>query len=292
MAFSLRGVMASKTSLDAQYDLRAAFPDFPKHVQDWRRRSQASCRKLNWTLAIPYGEHASMKLDVCRPEHAAGPVHVFFHGGYWQAMGREFFNFIADSLIDAGVTVVIPSYPLAPAASMGEIVAAASAAMLWTRNHAVALGADPERISVSGHSAGGHLAALMCAKDWRNDLAGHAGNLASTGVCISGIYDLEPIRGTHLNDTLQLQEEDVTAYSPVRLSTPRTAPPLLLVVGSKETDEFHRQQLHFGSRCLSQERSISTLTVPDKDHFEIVSDVYSTDTTAFAMLLHAIFRNR
>ena len=291
MAFSPRGVMASKTSLDAQYDVRAAFPDFPKHVQEWRRRSEASCRKLNWTLAIPYGQHASMKLDVCRPEHAAGPIHVFFHGGYWQAMGREFFNFIADSLIDAGVTVVIPSYPLAPAASMGEIVAAASAAMLWTRNHAAALGADPERISVSGHSAGGHLAAMICAMDWRDHLPDQQENLASTGVCISGVYDLEPIKGTYLNDTLNLQEEDVTAYSPVRLITPRTAPPLLLVVGSKETEAFHSQQLHFGNRCLVQKRSISAVTVPDKDHFEIVSEVYSTDTTAFAMLLHAIFLN-
>jgi arylformamidase len=284
--------MASDTRLDAQYNLRAAFPDFPKHVEDWQRRSETSCRQLNWTLAIPYGSHPSMKLDVCRPEQPAGPIHVFFHGGYWMAMGREFFKFIADPLIAIGVTVVIPSYPLAPAATMAEIAAAATAAMLWIRLHATELGADPQRISVSGHSAGGHLAALMSAKDWRNHSPDHRENLVSTGICISGIYDLEPIRSTYLNDTLKLREEDVTAYSPLRLEMSPTAPPLLLIVGSKETEEFHGQQWSYARRCLARRRSMSALTVADRDHFEVVSDVFSIGTPAFAMLSHAIFRNR
>ena len=276
-----------RSELDAQYNLRAAFPDFPEHVKDWQERSAAVRSQLNWTLAVPYGMHPRMQLDVCRPAQPTGPVHVFFHGGYWQGMGREYFSFIAEHLAARGVVVVVPSYPLAPAASMGEIVDAARAAIVWTRRHAGDFGADCSQLSVAGHSAGGHLAALVSGFD---GFARPSEGPPDMGcICISGIFDLEPIRLSYLNEALKLNEAEAAQHSPVKLNPPASVP-LVLVVGGRETDEFHRQQRQYFDWCRELGHAASVLTVPDRHHFDIVSHVYSSATDTFSLIQHMIFR--
>ena len=145
---------------------------------------------------------------------------MFIHGGYWQALDRKDFSFVAERLVEAGAAVALVGYDLAPAVDMDTIVGQIRAAIAWLYRNADAHGFDPDRICLAGHSAGGHLAAMALATDWT--AFGLPADLVK-GVCaISGVFDLEPIRLCYLNEVVRLDAEQARRNSPVLLP-PQTA---------------------------------------------------------------------
>jgi arylformamidase len=253
-----------RAGLDAQYFLRGRVPEHPEYFRRWAEDSAAVRRARSCRLDIPYDRE---KLDLFPAERAAAPCLLFIHGGYWQALDKSDFSFLAPAFQDAGIAVAVVNYTLAPKASMDEIVRQNRAAVAWLYRNAREYGIDAARIHVAGHSAGGHLTAMVLATDWaafgldRNPVRGAS--------AISGLYDLEPIRLCYLNDVLGLDAATAERNSPLH-RLPRQSPPLILSVGTGETDEFLRQQESFASAWRAAGLRLEIADQPGDNHFDVV----------------------
>jgi arylformamidase len=191
-------------------------------------------------LDLAYGSDTSERLDVFTPKAAGAPVLVYIHGGYWRALDKRDASFIAPPFVAAGAMVVVPNYALCPAASIEEIVGQQRAALAWVWRHVAAHGGDPARIVVAGHSAGGHLAAMMLATDWPGVDPGLPADLVKGALSLSGVFELEPLRhAPFLAPDLRLDAATAERLSPSVLGAPKR--PLFALVGGDESEEFLRQ---------------------------------------------------
>jgi arylformamidase len=246
-----------RAALDAQYNIRGRVPEFPDILARWIHQSDAAATRQRITRDIAYGPDPKQALDVYHPQQASGrvPCLLFIHGGYWQALGKHECSFLAEPYTARGVAVAMLDYRLAPHASMTEIVEDCRAGVVRLLGDAERLGLNPGRLVVAGHSAGGHLAAMMLATDF-SSLGVRAAPFCA-GVGISGLYDLEPIQLCYLNDTLGMSAEEALRLSPIR-HRPRARVPLVLTVGDVEAPEFHRQQAALAA-AWNHEATISTI---------------------------------
>lgn len=231
---------ATKEWFDAQYDARALEPDPDATLADWQARS-AAVRQAHPPLVIPYGDDPRQAVDVYSPGPGRGPAPlvVFVHGGYWQALDKETFGFLAEPFLASGAVFASLDYRLVPDVAVADVVADVRAGVAELARRAGDLGARGTDLGLVGHSAGGHLVTMAMATDWAtHDLPA---DTVGPVVGISGLYDLEPIRRSYLNDVLGMSVEDARASSPVH-HRPTGAGPLLLTCGGDEPGEFDRQQ--------------------------------------------------
>lgn len=219
---------------EAEYNLRRRHAeDFPAILADWQARSAQTRADLETILDQPYGPSADERLDIFPAGHANAPVLLFIHGGYWQSGDKSDVSFIARHLVSAGITVAVNNYGLAPGTPLADMVAQTRRAVAWLHDHADSLGIAPQRIYLMGHSAGGHLAAMM--------LTEHGPASAVQGaIAISGLFELAPLLHTSINDAVRLDAMQVERLSPARLHK-RTAAPLYTLVGEHETEAFKTQ---------------------------------------------------
>lgn len=240
----------SAEAIDAQYDLIASLPEYAEHLDfdgylaSWIERSDAARASLDCELGVPYGPTLAETLDVF-PGAAGGPIVLFLHGGSWSALTSAEHGFVAPGLVERGATVIVPTYALCPDVTIDEIVRQSRAAVAWTFREAARYGADPSRIAIVGHSAGGHLVARVLETDWEADY----GLPASTvrGACaISGMFDLRPLPFTAEQPLLRLTAEQVLRNSTI-LNLPLAAPPLLITNGERQPREYRRQSADFAA---------------------------------------------
>ena len=251
--------------LNAQFDNRARVPEHPAIFDRWRMDSLSARESLICQLDVPYGESPAESVDIFFPPEHNRPVMVFMHGGYWRAMDKSDYSFIATPFVAAGFGVVVANYALAPSVSMREIAEQTRRAIIWLWRNAEDLGFDRTAISVSGHSAGGHLTALLMSTEW-SGFGALPKRLVRSGLSISGIFDLEPIRLSGMNADLRMDKEEAAALSPVNF-VPDDAGPLVLGVGADESDAFHHQQDVMVSQWRARGLPVSEVPLPGRNHF-------------------------
>lgn len=241
-------------------------------VKEWRERSEASRERhrasLKVSLDVPYGPSLAERMDVFHADAPHAPVHVFFHGGYWRALSHREFSFIVDDLVKAGITVAVVNYALCPQVRFSELVRQSQAAVAYVYTHAAELGVDPEQLSISGHSAGGHLCAMLMSTDWESSF-GLPNQLIRGALCVSGLYDLRPFPWSWLQPKLQLSGRDVQEFSPLWLPC-RVSAPIKLVAGGLESEEFERQMSSYAEHLSQQGQTVTQQLLPDVDHFSIL----------------------
>ncbi|MEO8390514.1 MAG: alpha/beta hydrolase [Polaromonas sp.] len=239
--------------LDRMYNNRALVADHALYFARWAESSQAVRKRVPCQLDIPYGNRAGEMLDVFPADgfgaasgargRGGAPVLVFIHGGYWRSLDKADHSFVAPAFTQAGACVVVPNYALCPAVTIPHITLQMVAALAWTWRHIAHYGGDPSRITVVGHSAGGHLAAMLMACDWKAFARDLPADLLKNALSISGLYDLEPMRHTpFLKDSLKLTAEQVRKASPALLPAPSRGS-LYSVAGADESAEFLRQNV-------------------------------------------------
>lgn len=260
----------SREALDFQYSPSRIAKDFDgalKRYADLTRAAKA--RPGLYDQA--YGPGLRQTLDVFPASRPGGksPVHVFIHGGFWQALSKEYGGFAAPAFTAAGSAFIAVNYTLAPEASLRQIVTETRAALDWVIANAPRFGADPERIVVSGHSAGGYLAASLIA----GPLAEAKGAMKLAGLLpISGVYDLTPIQAAYVNDAMGLNPAE-TASLDLMTATPRAKMPLRLAVGGEESAEFQRQSRELARAWEPHLPGLECITLPGRDHFDILFDL-------------------
>jgi arylformamidase len=271
-----------KAALDAQYNIRARVTDHAEWSARWAVQCEAVLKTRPSRLNVRYDKEA---LDVFPAVKTPAPALIFIHGGYWQSRSKEDFCFIVPAFQDAGIAVVMVEYTLAPKATMDEIVRQNRAAVAFVHKNAREFGIDPARIHVAGHSAGGHLAAMMMVTDWamhgldRHPLAG--------GCAISGLYDLEPIRLCYLNDVLGMDAATAARNSPIHL-VPRQAPPLILALGTAESEEFHRQQEVLSTLWRRHGLALEIADQPGDHHFSVIQRLGEGDSILHRSVMRQI----
>jgi arylformamidase len=233
---------ADPSWLDAQYNNRARIPEHPQIFERWARDSLAARNALDARLDVPYGDGPNETLDLFVPARAAvAPVLVFIHGGWWRSLDKSDQSFVAPPFVDAGALVVVPNYALCPAVTIEQIALQMVRALAWTYRNASRFGGDASRIAVAGHSAGGHLAAMLLACRWSQVASDLPPTLLARALAISGVFDLEPVRRTpFLKADLRLSPAAVRKLSPAGWPAPAHGH-LAAVVGADESEEFRRQ---------------------------------------------------
>lgn len=258
-------------ALDAEYNLRPLWPDVPEVIAHRENESAAVRSRIPGRLNIAYGEEPKETLDVFPPSNGRGgaPALIYIHGGYWQMSDKDDTTYIAPAFLDAGIAFITLNYTLAPDGNMDVMVEECRRAVAWVYHNAAEIGVDPEQLYLAGHSAGGHLTAMMLATDWSAiDPALPA--MPFKGACaLSGLYDLEPLRLTYLNDVLGLNPEAAARNSPLYLD-PMADIPLILSVGELETDEFKRHQTELYAAWSAKGLAVEEIPAPDCHHYTIV----------------------
>jgi arylformamidase len=280
-----------QAGLDAQYDNRMKVPDSLEMLRAGTERSAMARTEISGQLNVSFGPAVEESLDIFPAAPAAisgpAPIQVFIHGGYWRKMHKDDFSYVARAFTPRGCATVVINYGLIPTIDMDELVRQCRAALAWTHRNAAGFGGDPERIFISGHSAGGHLVAMMMATDWpRFDAQSPAlpVDLVKGGCGISGLYDLEPIRLCFLNEELKLDPETAARNSPLALA-PGGPGSLLLAVGSEEGPEYQRQSEDLAAAWRRHGIAVEVVVLAGQNHFTIVEQLGDPDAALSRLIL-------
>lgn len=261
-------------TLDHLYNNRALVPEYESYFESWRQKSAAARKRHVCELEVPYGAGPSETLDIFPGKAAKAPVLVFIHGGYWRSLDKADHSFVAPAFTKAGGCVVMPNYALCPSVTIPQIVMQMVKALDWTWRHIAEYGGDPRRITVVGHSAGGHLSAMMLACQWQAYAKDLPAGLVKNAMSISGLYELDSIRRTpFLRESLRLTPAQASKASPAWLPRPavsRGRGVLYSVAGGAESPAFvaHQTMIQqaWGKRVVPV-----CETLPKLDHFSILS---------------------
>ena len=263
--------------LERMYNNRMRVPEHGDHFARWSAESALARRSLPCELDVPYGDAPRERLDAFAAKGKGAPLVVFVHGGYWKALDKSIHSFIAAALHDAGAAVVVPNYTLAPQASIPQITLQVARAVGWSWRHARTLNADPRRISVIGHSAGGQLAAMMLACAWKVFDPELPADVVKRAMGLSGLYDLAPLMHTpSLQEALRLTPQQVHDASPARLPAPARGR-FVAVVGGDESGEYLRQN-RLIQQAWGRERVPLAAALPGLNHFSIVDALVTRGT--------------
>lgn len=236
-------------NFDHEYNTRAWAPDYAITLARHQRLGDAVRARPGALLDVAWGKGPRQKLDFFPASRSAGPLALFIHGGYWQyrTSTKESVAFLATPFLERGIAFCALSYELCPDVDMNGMVMQLREAARWMRCNTSRLGFSVERLTVLGHSAGGHLAAMLSltAEPVGGD-GGKGGTIVDAACGISGLYDLTPITRTYLNEALGMDDTIASLNSPIT-HVRADAPPMVLGVGALESGEFKRQSEQFGA---------------------------------------------
>ncbi len=279
----------TKEQLDNEYNNQAKVKNFKNFVLEWAALSATARDELPTTTTCIYDESSKQKLDIIYPtvpSQSVVPVQIFFHGGYWKALSREIFYFVSRSFADHGVATVIVDYELIPTIDMAELIRQCRQSVAYIHQNAEELGLNSNEIHVSGHSAGGHIAAMCLATDWPNFQSGLPDQIIKSAVGVSGLYDLLPISKCFLQDDLKLSSMDVTGLSPTHITAPKSGD-MHFIVGAAEGPEYINQSETLAKVWPNVSQAPNILE--PYNHFTIMS-AYADPTSAPARLIRAAMK--
>ena len=272
---SYRGM--NREELDHAYNNVAAVPDIADTMADFGRRGAAVYEGIGIKRDLAYGKTASQRIDWIPGPGVGAPTLAFIHGGYWQGLSKEKLAHVAAGSLSHGFNVALIEYTLAPEARIGDIVNEIGQAIDFLVAHFKEWGADPTRLCLAGHSAGGHLATW-----YRSHPA------VSLVLGISGLYDLEPIRLSYLNEKLDLTPAEVAAYSPEIHIRPGV--PTLLTVGGAELPELRRQTTDYASCLRTRGELVEEISAPGYNHFTVLETLAQPDGAAIMAVVRAFHK--
>jgi arylformamidase len=264
---------------DQQYNARAMIPDHEQIFERGRKRSAEVRADLRCDLDVAYGRSAAEKLDIFPAEGKSEALLVFIHGGYWRSRDKSDFSYLAPAFVRRGVTLAIPNYGLCPKVGIEDIVKQNLLAIAWLWHYGARYRVNPGRLFVAGHSAGGHLTAMMLAARWNTYMPELPYNLVKGALAISGIYDLEPlVHAPFVNQDLRLDQALARRLSPVHIP-PATTAPLYTAVGGEESDEFKRQNALIARTW--RYAFAGDIPMPGCNHLTVLEQLARTDSALF-----------
>ena len=252
--------------LELEFNPRASVRNVDARIVAYADASAATRARLNPVLDVRYGSGEKETLDIFPADEPDAPVHLFIHGGYWRAMDKSEYSFIADVFQPAGAATVLVNYDLCPTVTLDTVVAQTMRAIAWSFRNIAQYGGDPNRLYVSGNSAGGHLTAMALAHDWEAE--GLPGDIIKGAMPITGVFDCEPVPDITVNELVRLDRETARRLSPLR-NPPRRALPVLVAVGGAEPRLWIGMSKDYAALCREHGLACEYMELPGHDHFDI-----------------------
>ena len=265
----------SQQERDLGFNNGVAVPGAVELVAGWERRSADMRKRFPDQLDLRYGPRERNRIDFLRAADKA-PTLLFIHGGYWQTRAKEAFTVFAEGPMAHGINVALIGYTLAPDATLDQIVAEIHSGIDYLTGQLPALGGAGDGIVVSGWSAGGHLTSMALSHP-----------RVRGGMAISGIFDLEPIRHSYLNEKLKADEATSHRNSPMMMAG-GPLKPLSLVVGSAELPLLRKQTADFAGHRARHGLPVTYEEIPGADHFSIMHEMLSP-TGRITTLIRQLF---
>ncbi|MEP7320809.1 MAG: alpha/beta hydrolase fold domain-containing protein [Saprospiraceae bacterium] len=270
-----------QAALNHQYNNSELVPHFQQYYDLWAQLNRDVISEYTMITDIPYGPGYNHKLDIYPAYIKHAPTMIFIHGGYWQKMDRSDFRFIATAFVPYNINTIIIGYPLAPAVGLDEIISSVRHALTWIHHHVEEYGGDADSLYLCGHSAGGHLAAMMMTRKFKPD------DIDLKGVyALSGLYNLIPIQLSHVNGPMGMDEAISLRCSPIQYIPDNIA--LTLAVGGDESEEYHCQMKDLFNTWTPHHKNLKTMVLPGVNHFSILSELINPESILFKSILNMI----
>jgi arylformamidase len=259
-----------QVELDAAYDQSFYAP---LAGQIWKRLASVSETvrdRLGQPLRRSYGPSTVEQLDVYRAKRPNAPIFVFIHGGAWLGGEAKNFAFPAEMFANAGAHYVALDFIAIKDAGDDLRVMAEQVrrAVAWVYQNAESFGGDRDRLYIGGHSSGGHLCGIALVTDWEKDF-GLPADAVKGGLCMSGIYDLKPVRLSKRSSYVKFTDEIEQAMSSQRhLDLLRV--PIVVTYGTNETREFQRQNRDFAAAVQTAGKPAELVEAVSFNHIEMV----------------------
>ena len=239
-------------------------------IDRWETHSELVRSRLGEPLKFKYGADPVESLDVYPTSQPNAPVNIFIHGGAWQQGTAESYGFPAELFVNAGVHYVVPDFSWIQDVgdSLYPLVDQLRRAIAWLYHNAEQFGGDSDRLFLSGHSSGGHLAGVMLTTDWENQ-AELPADVIKAGLCCSGMFDLKPVRLSHRGDYVAFTDKMEYDMSPLR-HIDKIRAPLIVAYGSYETPEFKRQSIDFANAVAHAGKPVELIVAENYNHFEVI----------------------
>jgi len=258
-----------QAELDAAYDQIKYAPNLPQITTRYATNSEAVRARLGGPRRYAYGPTPIEALDVYATTRANAPINIFLHGGAWRGGLAKNYGYAAELFVHAGAHYVVPDFINVTEAS-GSLMPMAEQvrrAVAWVYRNARSFGGDPDRLYVSGHSSGGHLAGVVLVTDWRKDFNLPVDTVKG-GLCCSGLFDLKAVRLSARSSYVKFTDEIEHALSSQRHLDKLNAP-VIVAYGTFETPEFQRQSRDFAAAVKAAGKPVELLVAEGYNHFEI-----------------------
>jgi len=258
-----------QAELDAAYDQSRYAPNLPQITKRYATNSEAVRARLGVPRRFSYGTTAIEALDVYTTKRPNAPINVFIHGGAWRVGLAKDSAYSAELFVHAGAHFVVPDFIWVQDAggSLMPMADQVRRAVAWVYRNAQSFGGDPNRIYVSGHSSGGHLAGVVLTTDWKAFKL--PADAVKGGLCCSGMFDLKPVRLSARSNYVKFTDETEQALSPQRQLNNLNAP-VIIAYGTLETPEFQRQSRDFAAAVKAAGKPVELLVAEGYNHFEII----------------------
>ncbi|MDQ0323015.1 arylformamidase [Pararhizobium capsulatum DSM 1112] len=261
------------------FRIRAHVAEFDAIVEETVASSARTRDRVPMAADVQYGDGPSETIDIFFPEGSREnlPVHMFIHGGYWRMFSKRDYSYVANTVTNAGAIAVIVDYALMPSVRMSVLVDQVRRAKRWVVDTIHTYGGDTSRLTVSGHSAGAHLATFLFNR--QEERSGFA-----AAFLLGGLYDLKPLQKSFLADEIGITDEEVLAFSPMLQTFDRDCR-VTVAVGADETPPFHKQASDFVMVLEMQGQAVSKRSIIGANHMSSVRDL-GLPTSPTGMLLN------
>lgn len=262
-----------QVELDAAYDQTFYAPTESEILKRVIANSAAAIARLGAPQRVAYGKSEIEKVDIFRTKQPNAPVFVFIHGGAWLRGSAKGYAYAAEAFIKAGAHLVIPDFIDVKSAG-GDLTVMANQvrhAVAWTYKNAASFGGDPNRFYVGGHSSGGHLCGVVLTTDWQKDF-GLPPTFIKGGVCMSGMYDMKPVRLSKRGKYVHFTDAMEEAMSSQR-HIDKLVAPIVVTYGTDETPEFQRQNRDFAAAVKAAGKPVQLIVSPHYNHFEMMESL-------------------
>jgi arylformamidase len=250
--------------LEYQYNPRVSVPEYPELAKLRAAQARKVRQSAKSWLNVAYGSSPREMLDIYPADRPGGPVLVYIHGGYWRSGSKEDNCNFVPTFTRRGATVALVEYDLCPQVTITDIVRQTRASIAWVYRNIVRYGANPEKLFISGHSAGGHLTAMALAHDWEQE--GLPRDIIKGAVATSGVYDLDVVMRISVQEQVRLTPELARLNSPF-LNPPRLKCPLVVAVGGDEPKGWQQMSESYFHYCKQHGMNVEYLVEPDANHY-------------------------
>ncbi|MEJ3742735.1 alpha/beta hydrolase [Actinomycetes bacterium KLBMP 9797] len=251
-----------QATLDRQYSPSSCVPSIDYYLQEYARLSADARQAEIVRTDLRYGESPDEVLDLFPSEAPDAPLQIFIHGGNWQELTKDSSAFAVRPFLRQGAAFAVVNYGLAPSVPLDEMISMICRSVDWLRVHASELGFNPQRMHLSGASAGAHLVAMALVRKIP-EVAGVT--------LMSGMYDLEPVRHSYINLALRLDAAAARRNSPIH-HLPSALPPVVIARGGNETDEYIRQH-DIMVTALRERTRVVEVVEAGRNHFDLPYDL-------------------